>query len=666
MDFAHVFVHEVEIAAYRFYSTIPGLEGIPIDVPGFTMLLGTGALAGIPSLIVEPGLVRQEAFPSGRTPGVVAPSYGEVVYNNVDGRFETTLLGVPTDGAKITCRRGPANGAYPADFVIDYIAYVDGLPRFTKKRCTLRLRDRGIVFNSPVSKQAFDYGLSDATQGRHRPIVHGAPGLPGAILYMPFGVEQGNTWFLQANEPLDLDDVYDGGVKLIEQGEASSLADLYASEPNPSSYRWVFDDGSGFAEDRGTWIRLGSKVRVDLRYRANSPTITISELAIDAGIADADTMAEGSIDLDVGSRVIENQTYRDVLNDVARANVSILGLNLADEFFQRYIVNLDSEDYDTEVVLRDGYASIDWEVYPMHGMDRRVWQVRVNAGATQKGQLAGIPDLDGGAAEALSREHWLTTFTASVPELHDDDPSAEVMDLDIEANHFVGDTDAMKAFATKLLGLFGGIQVWTWLTERYTDETASLQLMDRVTLQSNRMTAGKKGRVVSIERQLAAGWIRFGVWTHYSTIPETIVELTSVDDASGASAGSATSRGSRDVRQPEASVIACSDGVTPLEVGLVKTVASWPEDCRLVSIEAALAEAQASGSTFTVDVHVDGATALSTLVTIDNGETSSATAATPPVLDITDIPQGARVEIYVTQVGDGTAIGLDVTLVVLP
>lgn len=664
-DLSHelLFVHKVELPGYTFYSTVEGLEETPIYVAPVTFTVSSAPLAGFNALIKEPGRVAYEAFPSGRTPGVVAPTYGDVEYINVAGNLESLLLGVPTDGAKLTCYRGYTRATYPDDFEVDFIAYINGTPKITMDSITISLRDRSGLLNALVCEQTFDHSLSDATEGRRRRVVYGEAGYPGAILYIPFEVLQGNTWFLQLNEPGDVDNVYDGGVQLVNQGQASSLADLFSGTvPNPSSYRWFYDDGTSDAENRGTWIRLGSKVRVELRYRANGDTATVSEFVAGAGITGA--MDSGSVDLDIGARVVENQTYREVLEDVAKANLSIIGFTRLDEFFQRYLVPSHSTEYDTDFTFTDGDNCTDWQCYPLSGLERRIRELQVNAGATEKGQLAGIPDLDGSVAEALSREQWLTKFTSVNAGLAADDPSADTIEFDIEANHFAGDEAGMLTFAAAVHALFGGIQVFTWVTAQYTPETAALQLMDRVSLISpeSRMTHGKKGRIISIERQLSAERIVFGLWTHYSTIPESAVTLTAIDDATTASAGSATSRGSKDVRLPEAAVVECMANDTAIDfIGDVKTWPAFPYSFRLASISAAVNTPQASGSPITVEVFVDGQAALSVPITIDNGDTKSADATTQPVLAIKEIGEGQKVVIKVSNYGDGTATGLVVT-----
>jgi hypothetical protein len=79
-------------------------------------------------------------------------------------------------------------------------------------------------------------------------------------------------------------------------------------------------------------------------------------------------------------------------------------------------------------------------------------------------------------------------------------------------------------------------------------------------------------------------------------------------------------------------------------------------------VSASLTTAQASGSIFTVDIRVNGTSILSTLITIDNTEDTSVTAATPAVISNTSLPADGKITAHVTQIGNGTAVGLKVAL----
>ena len=109
--------------------------------------------------------------------------------------------------------------------------------------------------------------------------------------------------------------------------------------------------------------------------------------------------------------------------------------------------------------------------------------------------------------------------------------------------------------------------------------------------------------------------------------------------------------------------MAASDETTALTTGVSKVTFRMPFDFTLTAVRASLSTAQASGSTFTVDVNEGGVSILSTKLTIDNTEKTSTTAATPPVLSDTSLADDAEISVDIDTVGDGTAKGLKVVLI---
>lgn len=108
---------------------------------------------------------------------------------------------------------------------------------------------------------------------------------------------------------------------------------------------------------------------------------------------------------------------------------------------------------------------------------------------------------------------------------------------------------------------------------------------------------------------------------------------------------------------------------TNIATGTVKDSFVLPYDFQLDTIAnrglyANLAVAQAAGTVVTVDVKVDGVSILATLLTFDNNEKSTLTAATPPVFSSAFltanriIAAGSEVTFDVTQIGTALAKGL--------
>lgn len=118
----------------------------------------------------------------------------------------------------------------------------------------------------------------------------------------------------------------------------------------------------------------------------------------------------------------------------------------------------------------------------------------------------------------------------------------------------------------------------------------------------------------------------------------------------------------------QALAIAFSDETTAITAGTGKATFHVPYDFTLAGdkVMVGLTTPQTSGSIFTVDVNVAGATILSTKATIDNTEETTLTAATPLVCTATTLTKGQKVTIDVDQVGDGTAKGGKVYLIGYP
>jgi len=108
---------------------------------------------------------------------------------------------------------------------------------------------------------------------------------------------------------------------------------------------------------------------------------------------------------------------------------------------------------------------------------------------------------------------------------------------------------------------------------------------------------------------------------------------------------------------------ACSGVSTALTAGTGKANFPVPHAMTAVLVRAHLAVAQTSGSIFTVDINQNGQSILSTKLTIDNGETTSVTAATSAVIIVPDLVDDATITVDVDQIGDGTAAGLTIEII---
>ena len=106
----------------------------------------------------------------------------------------------------------------------------------------------------------------------------------------------------------------------------------------------------------------------------------------------------------------------------------------------------------------------------------------------------------------------------------------------------------------------------------------------------------------------------------------------------------------------------CYDGLATVDVRTDVAFFAIPWTKKLVAVQADVKTAGTTGVS-TIDIHKNGTTVLSTKITIDSTETSSSTAATPPVISV---PTVAKDDIYTIDV-DGVSttepLGLTVRMI---
>jgi hypothetical protein len=111
-------------------------------------------------------------------------------------------------------------------------------------------------------------------------------------------------------------------------------------------------------------------------------------------------------------------------------------------------------------------------------------------------------------------------------------------------------------------------------------------------------------------------------------------------------------------------VITCSNETTALTTGTAKVTFRMPTAGTLTAVKATVTTAPV-GSDLIVDINEAGTTILSTKLSIDDGEKTSSTAATPAVISDSALADDAEIAIDIDQVGSGTAgAGLKVYLYV--
>ena len=121
--------------------------------------------------------------------------------------------------------------------------------------------------------------------------------------------------------------------------------------------------------------------------------------------------------------------------------------------------------------------------------------------------------------------------------------------------------------------------------------------------------------------------------------------------------------------QPQSIIYACSDETTAITTGTAKTTWRMPYPFQILSVKASLTTAGSTSGTTTIDINDDGTSILSTKLTIDQGELTSVTAATPYVLASTGytiLPDSSMSTDVDTVSGGGTETGLKVELIGYP
>lgn len=98
----------------------------------------------------------------------------------------------------------------------------------------------------------------------------------------------------------------------------------------------------------------------------------------------------------------------------------------------------------------------------------------------------------------------------------------------------------------------------------------------------------------------------------------------------------------------------CGTDTTVVAVGTGKASMRLPHPLSDLQVRASLVTAQASGSLLTVDLKANGTSVFSTLLTLDNTERTSFTAAAPCAISAGTLPDDTELVVDITQVGAAT------------
>lgn len=113
--------------------------------------------------------------------------------------------------------------------------------------------------------------------------------------------------------------------------------------------------------------------------------------------------------------------------------------------------------------------------------------------------------------------------------------------------------------------------------------------------------------------------------------------------------------------QTESIIIALGDETTAITAGVAKVTMRMPYAFQLTAVRASLTTASSDGIP-TIDINENGASILSTKLTIDATERTSVTAATPVIISDPALADDAEITFDIDVAGTG-ATGLKVTLI---
>ena len=113
----------------------------------------------------------------------------------------------------------------------------------------------------------------------------------------------------------------------------------------------------------------------------------------------------------------------------------------------------------------------------------------------------------------------------------------------------------------------------------------------------------------------------------------------------------------------DAIMIAASDETTDLTTGTAKVTFRMPFQMRVTEVVANVNDAP-TGSTLTCDINEGGVSIMSTILSIDAGEETSRTAATPAVISDEQIAKDAEITVDIDTIGSTNAgKGLKIMLI---
>lgn len=205
---------------------------------------------------------------------------------------------------------------------------------------------------------------------------------------------------------------------------------------------------------------------------------------------------------------------------------------------------------------------------------------------------------------------------------------------------------------------------WGYLGGRWTGFAITAGTLALTASNTNYIVVAKSTGVISVSTA-STNWDNTDDYARVYKLTVGVSTVTAVEDHRTGEGGiigtSAASSGGTTVAIP----IAVSDETTALTTGTAKVTFRMPFAMTLTTVRSSVTTAPTgSGSFVTVDINEGGVSILSTKLTIDAGEKTSTTAATPAVISDSALADDAEITIDIDAVGSTVAgSGLKVYLI---